>query len=866
MPARKPPTKNTGASKTTKNTRSGKSGKRNPAEVPSSGRMVMDQIMPYILLCVAVFIIVCYIFTGATGIIGKGLRALMYGLFSAGAIAVPLLIFNAAIFWRRDSEKHTFSYRIIFTFICLTFISVLIHIFTAGGEELKLNVLWDNGLNWKGGGAIGGFLGALLLKGIGTAGALIVSFSMLIIFGLYLFGMTPYSALVFITYHIREYKKKWDEYRESRYEEDDDDEEDIRPVKRAMPVVYEKEEYYTDTNRDLPDIDELLNGQYGEAIDPITFDDILDNEPPFDIDVPYSGVEIIKPERKPRTKKNNDTNSDLTLDEIFADSDGVISESILNKVIKPNESNGDVMKADADIEIEIERKRIVIDNDSNNDAPIKPPYVFPPVTLLNIDTAPKNSDVSEELQTTAKRLVDTLASFKVKTKIVNVTRGPTITRYELSPDEGVRVRSISNLVDDIALNLATQGVRIEAPIPGKSAVGIEVPNRVIATVYLRELIENQKFKAASSKINISLGVDVAGEPVYADVAKMPHLLIAGATGMGKSVCINSIIVSLLYKATPDEVKLILVDPKKVELNIYNGLPHLLVPVVSDPKKAAGALNWAVTEMERRYELIEAVGVRDLQNYNKIARIDPDREVLPQIVIIIDELADLMMMSKDNVEESICRIAQKARAAGMHLIIGTQRPSVDVITGLIKANIPSRIAFTMTSVVDSRTIIDVGGAEKLIGRGDMLYLPVGVKPLRVQGAFVSEQEVEHVTSFIKKQGFKADYDEEISEAIDRAAEEVGQSGKKGSISASSDDGGFGDNDPMLKAAIELAVESDKISTSLIQRRLQLGYGRAAKLIDVMEEMGIVSEPEGQKPRRVLISKQQYMEMVMNRDEF
>ena len=846
MPARKPPTKNTTSKKTTKNTKQTQSQKQNPAEVPSSGRMVMDQIMPYILICVAIFVTVCFIFTGATGIIGKGLRALMYGLFSAGAVMVPLLILNAAFFWRRDSEKHTFRYRILFTFICLIFVSVLIHVFTSGGDELKAALLWDNGLVWKGGGAVGGFLGALLLKGIGTAGALIVSFSALIIFGLYLFGLTPYSAFVFVAYHIREYKLKFAERREK--EAKNAVKQSTRQVReQQMPVVYTMPE----TERELPEVFEFPDDE--DSIDPAALED-------FDVD-----FEVIRPENRASIKKiSDDIEGELSLEDIFSEPENLIDESILNRIVNHDENDPDVMSAETDIELEVERTKVVAEH-ITTETDDKPQYVFPPVTLLNLDITPKNHDVKEELETTANRLVATLNSFKVKTKVVDITQGPTITRYELAPEEGVRVKSISNLVDDISLNLATQGVRIEAPIPGKSAVGIEVPNRVVRTVYLRELIDNQKFKTAVSKINISLGSDVAGEPIYADIARMPHLLIAGATGMGKSVCINSIIVSLLYKAAPDEVKLILVDPKKVELNIYNGLPHLLVPVVSDAKKAAGALNWAVTEMERRYELIESVSVRDLHNYNKIAKDDPEKEVLPQIVIIIDELADLMMMSKDNVEESICRIAQKARAAGMHLIIGTQRPSVDVITGLIKANIPSRIAFTMTSLVDSRTILDMSGAEKLIGRGDMLYLPVGVKPLRVQGAFVSEKEIELVTDFIKKQGLSAEYDENVIESIDRAAEEVGQSGKKGG-SASFDDGGDGDSDPMLKAAIELAVESDKISTSLIQRRLQLGYGRAAKLIDMMEDRGYVSPPEGQKPRRVLITKQQWMEMVMNRDEF
>ena len=496
------------------------------------------------------------------------------------------------------------------------------------------------------------------------------------------------------------------------------------------------------------------------------------------------------------------------------------------------------------------------------ETPEEPKYIFPPVTLLKKDTSAQSEDVADELETNAAKLVDILRSFNVKTKIVNVSRGPTITRYELQPEAGTRVRSVANLVDDIALGLAADGVRIEAPIPGKSAIGIEVPNRSVSTVYIRDLIESEAFRSAKSRLTTCLGMDVAGAPIFLDAAKMPHLLICGATGMGKSVCINALIVSMLYKATPDEVKLILIDPKKVELNIYSGIPHLLVPVVSDPKKAAGALHWAVTEMERRFELIEDVGMRDIKGYNEITKNDPDREYLPQIVIIIDELADLMMTAPDDVEESICRLAQKARAAGMHLIIGTQRPSVDVITGLIKANIPSRIAFRVSSQMDSRVVLDAVGAEKLIGRGDMLYAPVGApKPQRVQGSFVSEEEIDAIISFIKKNAGHAAYSDDVMESIEKEAAMCGQ--KKGRAPAEGDDfdGDGTPDDPMLKNAVELAVESGKISTSLIQRRLSLGYGRAAKLIDRMEQLGYVSAPDGQMPRDVLITKEQFMEMVL-----
>ncbi|MBE6541529.1 MAG: DNA translocase FtsK [Ruminococcaceae bacterium] len=489
-----------------------------------------------------------------------------------------------------------------------------------------------------------------------------------------------------------------------------------------------------------------------------------------------------------------------------------------------------------------------------------PEYKFPPIDILAEDNNKVGENIKDELQDNAVKLVETLKSFNVKTKIENISRGPTITRYELLPEPGTRVRSIVNLVDDIALNLATTGVRIEAPIPGKSAVGIEVPNKKQATVHLRTLIEDERFDSAKSKLTVCLGEDVAGEAVYFDIGKMPHLLIAGCTGSGKSVCINSIITSLLYKASPDDVKMILIDPKKVELNIYNGIPHLLVPVVSEPKKAAGSLSWAVSEMERRFGLIESVGVRDIKAYNEVTKNDPDYEYMPRIVIIIDELADLMMTAPDDVEDSICRIAQKARAAGMHLVIGTQRPSVDVITGLIKANVPSRIAFRTSSQIDSRTIIDVGSAANLIGMGDMLFNPVGaLKPRRVQGAYVSESDVEEVVAYIKNMNSSYDNSgsEKIVNEIEREAQRCGVSGKKGA-SAAADDGGE-DEDPMLKAAIELAVDSGKISTSLIQRRLSLGYGRAAKLIDRMEQLGYVSAPDGQKPREVLLSRQDFMEM-------
>ncbi len=494
-------------------------------------------------------------------------------------------------------------------------------------------------------------------------------------------------------------------------------------------------------------------------------------------------------------------------------------------------------------------------------------YQFPSVDMLTRGPSQYATN-DEEIAENTQILRDVLESFRIGVREIECSCGPTITRFEVRPDTGVRVRSIANLVDDIAMGLAKAGGRIEAPIPGKSAVGIEVPNAEPSTVYLRNILETPEFRNHKSRIAACLGADVSGRPVILDINKMPHLLIAGATGTGKSVCINSLVMSILYKAKPDEVKLILIDPKKVEFAMYRDLPHLYAPVVSDPKKAAGALNSAVNEMERRFELIEEVGVRNLAGYNEITAGDPERPPLPQMVIIIDELADLMMTAPAEVETAICRLAQKARAAGIHLVIGTQRPSVDVITGLIKANVPSRIAFTVKSGVDSRTILDTVGADKLIGRGDMLYAPIGSsKPMRVQGAFVSESEVEKVVSFIKDHNDPPEYNEDFTRSIDVEAAKCG-SKKKGEQMSLDDFGSIGGarndgEDPKFWEALEIAVTKDKIGTSALQRACNLGYGRAAKIIDRMEELGFVGRDDGTKQgRKVLITKQDFIQYKLN----
>ena len=485
-------------------------------------------------------------------------------------------------------------------------------------------------------------------------------------------------------------------------------------------------------------------------------------------------------------------------------------------------------------------------------------YEFPSIKILGVNKdAEKNID-KKAIHSVAVKLQKTLASFGVEAKVIDITRGPTVTRYELAPSIGVKVSRIVNLADDIALNLAAKSIRIEAPIPGKAAVGIELPNEKPEAVYIREILESKNFKEHSSALAFALGKDAANEEIVGDIAKMPHVLIAGSTGSGKSVCINSLIVSLLYKSKPSDVKMILIDPKMVELSGYNGIPHLLIPVVTDPKKAAGALNWAVNEMVNRYNLFASKGVKDIKGYNKVIEQSGESAKLPQIVIIIDELADLMMVAPNDVEDAICRLAQMARAAGMHLVIATQRPSVDVITGIIKANVPSRIAFTVSSNVDSRTILDSAGAEKLLGKGDMLYFPVGAtKPQRIQGTWISEKEIETIVESIKKDDV-VNYDDKIIESI----ENTQLKGKGSKPNSEKDPDSIEDapsEDPLLNDAIDLVVDMGQASASMLQRRFKIGYSRAGRIVDQMEERGIISGYEGSKPRKLLISKQEWQEI-------
>ena len=856
-----------------------------------------------ILMAVAgVFMTICFIFPNSVGLFGYGIAGGFFGLFGLAAFLVPLLLLQLALFWKRDVLSGAVKYKYLISLGVLFLTALILHTFR--GLALResytfasaftwenLKALFVDGMEYQGGGFLGGILALVMICCFGYPGALIFGFLFLIALLMALFGLTPSECLQrFLFYRERSRNKrrlrkeeKERERAQREAEEDDDDDDD-------GDDEYEEDDEEED-DRDDPVYETVRASARTGAKSAVKAEERASDKE-TDTETEKSARKntliIAHDEKKSSSaKKENPSEPEKkTVPEAKENSDisalRKTAEPVKAKTLawEPDEQPAPGEDFEEGIPAETEDGEIMIlppdpmveapdteDNEDFEELPLPPVYEFPPIDMLKpAEEINHDENVSKELRENADKIIDTLESFHVRVSISHVSRGPTVTRYELEPAAGTRVRSITNLLDDIALSLATSGVRSDGIITGKSAIGIEVPNKTVNTVYIRELIEDERFEDAKSRLTTCLGMDVSGAPVYLDIAKMPHLLIAGATGMGKSVCINSLLVSLLYKARPDEVKLILIDPKKVELNIYNGIPHLLVPVVFDPKKAAGSLHWAVTEMERRFELIEAKNTRNISQYNAAIADDPTQEVLPQIVIIIDELADLMMSAPDDVEASICRLAQKARAAGMHLIIGTQRPSVDVITGLIKANIPSRIAFTVASQIDSRTIIDAQGAEKLIGRGDMLYAPVGAsKPIRVQGSFVSETEIEEIVGFIRAQSVGSAYSDDVMAQINRAAELCGQKKGKGGAVAPSDSGDADESDPMLDSAVALAVETGKISTSLIQRRLSLGYGRAAKIIDIMERRGIVGPPEGQKPRTVLITREQYLEMQMNKSD-
>lgn len=779
----------------------------------------------------------------------------MLGLFGSCAILWPILLLYISIVTAIEQPKKRMSSKIILMVIIIVLFCAAVYIFRADRMEPNLS-FWENlkqlyilGSQRGGAGLFSGLIGIPFVAGLGSVGSKIVIVLLLFVVIMILTGTSLVQLFRTVTKPVDKVVDNIGAVRERRIlerERDtnidialDKDENGLpaHPVKSAGPLSPEK-------NEKLERLAKVFSMP----------DPVIENSSPA-ASTPVSAPSTVPAQETAKVPQESATVKPLAPQAA--------------KI--PQAGDGSAEAAAAFV-----ARKSVIDAEKKEAAPIQfslytdePPkdgdYHFPPISMLEYGKAQNESDITQELQQNGQRLVETLKSFGVQTKIVDISRGPAVTRYELQPAAGVKISKITNLADDIAMNLAASGVRIEAPIPGKAAVGIEVPNNHVSVVRMREQIESNSFCSAKSRLSVVLGRDIAGQVTIADLAKMPHLLIAGSTGSGKSVCINSLIISLLYKSTPNEVRLLMIDPKVVELGIYNGIPHLLVPVVTDPRKAAGALGWAVTEMLKRYKIFAEYNVRDLVAYNKMVTggecQTEDGETLqpmPQIVIIIDELADLMMAAPNEVEDSICRLAQMARAAGMHLVIATQRPSVDVITGIIKANIPSRIAFAVSSQVDSRTILDMGGAEKLLGRGDMLFSPIGSqKPIRIQGCFVSDSEIESVVNFVKKVQ-DSEYDENVIEEIEKNA--VAEHDKSGG-----DAPGGEDQDVMMPDAIKCVVEAGQASTSLLQRRLRLGYARAGRLIDEMEQMGIVGPHEGSKPRQVLITYQQWLEMTMQQND-
>ncbi|MGN1296996.1 MAG: DNA translocase FtsK [Clostridia bacterium] len=744
---------------------------------------------------------------------------------------LPIGTFIIAIKLASDGGEELSS-KLIQYVIAIISLSIVFSVFQISSGELQsskeLSELVKDayyfGSQSKGGGAIGAVAAVPLAKLLGDVGAVILCIGIAVILLVFTFGINLSDMINMILDKIEEKKEERFERKEQIAKENRQEEE--TPAQRRKRLREERK-----VKAELAKMEEKSP---------------MDNQ----IKINFGGRIVDNNDEKTPLKKYDHSGEDL---------EPLTKQSKKQGKVQQTEMEPDVIDSNLfkDVEEQKEEKKKAVLQLEHAQIVEDEHYEYPPVELLSKPSKKTLKGGAKALTDTATRLQKTLYSFGVSAKVENVSVGPAITRYELKPAEGVRVSKIANLADDIALNLAAETIRIEAPIPGKQAVGIEVPNKEKEVVHFREILDSDEFRGNKSKLTVGLGKDVAGNVQLADIAKMPHVLIAGSTGSGKSVCINTIITSIIYNAKPSEVKFVMVDPKVVELSVYNGIPHLLIPVVTDPRKAAGALAWAVQEMDDRYNKFASKGVRDLKGYNKAIEKENEAGKLPQIVIIIDELADLMMVAKNDVEDAICRLAQKARAAGMHLVIATQRPSVDVITGLIKANVPSRIAFAVSSQVDSRTILDSVGAEKLLGKGDMLFFPSGApKPSRVQGAFVSDDEVEKIVDFIKSNG-TATYSEDILESIENS----NKTDKELAQEQAEDD----DTDPFLMDAIQTVVETGQASTSFIQRRFKVGYARAGRIIDQMEERGVISGYQGSKPREVLMSLDKWNELKMGKSE-
>lgn len=787
------------------------------------------QLLSVIWFAVSLFFL-CVVFIKGQNV-WLWLHNTIFGIFGVTAYFYPFLMGFVAVMFALDRINGSITAKITESGLLVAFIGTAVDVFSKHGAlsygEHLVNA-FKNGQHLKSGGFLGALLGYPLYEGFGKAGAAVTVILLIFVFLMIITGTTLLTLFKTVARPV----KTISEQAESTYQARLERETETPAGKKTLKVIKG-----FDVDIPVDDIPEKRKKVKSDL-----------NDKQRRVVTTYYDEPDIPPEPVPEISDIPDA------------PDGAEDRKLLDNALQAAEAESAEAEAETaekkpikeKIDFDEETDKFTKDIDDGAETLPDGGYAFPPLSLLKKSEESSNAAAAGS-EVTAEHLVETLKSFGVETRIVNISRGPTVTRYELQPCAGVKISKITGLADDIALNLASAGVRIEAPIPNKAAVGIEVPNKSSDIVGVRGILESPAFTNAKSKLTVALGRDIGGNAVVADIAKMPHGLIAGATGSGKSVCINTIIMSILYKATPEDVKLLMIDPKVVELGIYNGIPHLLVPVVTDPRKASGALGWAVSEMEKRYAMFADRGVRDIAGYNRFVENsgEPELEKMPHIVIIIDELADLMMTAPKEVEDSINRIAAKARAAGMHLIIATQRPSVDVVTGVIKANIPTRIAFAVSSQIDSRTILDMGGAERLLGRGDMLFNPVGAsKPNRIQGCFVSDEEVESVVEFIK--GDKtADYDDNVMTEIERQA-----AVEKKQKTGLDEDGP--DEDPMLSEAIKVVVENGMASTSLLQRKLKLGYARAARIVDEMEQRGVVGPYEGSKPRKVLISREQLME--------
>ena len=836
---------------------------------------IRSEIWLIALFAVSVFLFLCNF--GVVGVVGETISDILFGIFGITAYIVPVVLFVMIAFGMVNSGNSLAGRKLVAGIILFLIVGMIFEFFTSVPQETEnynlLTIYQNCSTAHNGGGVLAGSLAYLCYHFMGMIGTILV---MLVIAVISIVVLTEKSFVSGVreggrkvyerTREDARYRRerasvRRQEYEQARrikeeqrilHEEEIENEKILRMDKKVSGVMMDtalvREEERNNKIRD--DIHEINIEDFDERLESaVTVSDDTYEEDAFD----FSSVRI---RGAYPSQADNDIDSMSEITDAYGDDyvemspyeEPIIEEPVIHREHK--------VSVKAPEKTEKVQEQVVIPKPENK--PVKK-YVFPPLSKLQKGSGRSGGSTERELKETAKRLQQTLQTFGVKVTITDISQGPAVTRYELQPEQGVKVSKIVGLTDDIKLNLAATDIRMEAPIPGKAAIGIEVPNKENSAVALRDLLETKEFKDFPSNIAFAVGKDIAGKTVVADIAKMPHMLIAGATGSGKSVCINTLIMSILYKAHPDDVKLIMIDPKVVELSVYNGIPHLLIPVVTDPKKAAGALHWGVAEMTDRYQKFADLNVRDLKGYNQKAeemkaKGDPEAPTkLPQIVIIVDELADLMMVAPGEVEESICRLAQLARACGIHLIIATQRPSVDVITGLIKANMPSRVAFSVSSGVDSRTILDMNGAEKLLGKGDMLFYPQGYsKPARVQGAFVSDKEVSDVVEFLKNQSLGNIYNEDIQEKI-------ASIGSQSSGSAGSNDGGT-ERDQYFVEAGKFIIDKDKASIGMLQRVFKIGFNRAARIMDQLCEAGVVGEEEGTKPRKVLMSMEQFEQYI------